>query len=50
MGGKGDLYHAQKVTLAELKIPCWGAWMAHLVEHPTFGFGSGNDLTDCGFV
>ena len=27
---------------------CWGVRVAQLVEHLTFGFGSGHDLMVCG--
>ena len=32
-----------------VRIHSGGAWVAQLVTHPTFDFGSGHDLTVCGF-
>ena len=31
----------------DLKLQCWGTWVAQSVECPTLDFGSGRDLTVC---
>ena len=34
---------------AKLRMVCGGAWLPQQVELPSLDFGSGHDLTVCGF-
>ena len=38
----GKIQHNMKITILG------DAWVAHLFQHPTLGFGSGHDLVVCG--
>ena len=43
------IYFGFKETISILRNSLKGAWVAHLLKRSTLDFGSGHDLSVCGF-